>query len=40
LFDGKPFNADDPFAYLNGLEIKRDFSVAEVILDMNRKFVA
>ena len=33
LFDGTPFNADDPLAYLNRLPIKRDFSVAEVVLD-------
>lgn len=38
LFDGTPFNAEDPIAYLNSLQIKRDFSVAEVILDTpNRK---
>jgi len=33
LFDGTVFNADDPLGYLNSLPIKRDFSVAEVILD-------
>ena len=33
LFDGSVFNADDPIAYLNSLKIKRDFSIAEVILD-------
>ncbi|MBE9016916.1 ABC transporter substrate-binding protein, partial [Chroococcidiopsidales cyanobacterium LEGE 13417] len=33
LFDGTVFNADDPLGYLNSLAIKRDFSVAEVILD-------
>ncbi|MBD1938249.1 nitrate ABC transporter ATP-binding protein [Microcoleus sp. FACHB-68] len=33
LFDGTTFNTDDPIGYLNSLEIKRDFSVAEVILD-------
>ncbi|MEB3179751.1 MAG: nitrate ABC transporter ATP-binding protein [Nostocaceae cyanobacterium] len=33
LFDGVPFNADDPIAYLNSLAIKRDFSVAEVVID-------
>ncbi|MGE5658305.1 MAG: nitrate ABC transporter ATP-binding protein [Actinomycetota bacterium] len=33
LFDGTEFNADDPIAYLNSLEIKRDFTMAEVILD-------
>ncbi|MBW4667486.1 MAG: nitrate ABC transporter ATP-binding protein [Cyanomargarita calcarea GSE-NOS-MK-12-04C] len=33
LFDGKSFNADDPIGYLNSLAIKRDFSIAEVVLD-------
>ena len=33
LFDGSVFNADDPIAYLNSLEIKRDFSIAEVVID-------
>lgn len=33
LFDGTVFNADDPIAYLNSLQIKHDFSVAEVVLD-------
>jgi bicarbonate transport system ATP-binding protein len=32
LFDGIPFNAKDPIAYLNSLKIKRPISVAEVIL--------
>jgi bicarbonate transport system ATP-binding protein len=40
LFDGTPFNADDPIAYLNSLEIKRDVSVAEVILDSPTRRVA
>ncbi|OLP16212.1 bacitracin ABC transporter ATP-binding protein [Leptolyngbya sp. 'hensonii'] len=33
LFDGTVFNTEDPIAYLNSLSIKRDFSVAEIILD-------
>ncbi len=33
LFDGVTFNADDPIGYLNHLAIKRDFSIAEVVLD-------
>jgi bicarbonate transport system ATP-binding protein len=33
FFDGMPFNADDPLAYLNSLKIKRDFSMAEIALD-------
>jgi bicarbonate transport system ATP-binding protein len=32
LFDGVPFNAKDPIAYLNSLKIKRPISVAEIIL--------
>ncbi len=40
LFDGTTFNADDPIAYLNSLQIKRDFSVAEVILDSPTRRVA
>ncbi|BAY30649.1 nitrate transport ATP-binding subunits C and D [Nostoc carneum NIES-2107] len=40
LFDGTPFNADDPISYLNSLQIKRDFSVAEVILDAPRRTAA
>ncbi|MCF4966224.1 ABC transporter ATP-binding/substrate-binding protein [Nostoc sp. CMAA1605] len=40
LFDGTPFNADDPIAYLNSLEIKRDVSVAEVVLDSPTRRVA
>ncbi|MCC5638300.1 nitrate ABC transporter ATP-binding protein [Nostoc sp. CHAB 5844] len=40
LFDGTPFNADDPIAYLNSLQIKRDFSIAEVILDSPIRRVA
>ena len=30
LFDGRPFNADDPIAYLNAVTVHRDFSVAEI----------
>jgi bicarbonate transport system ATP-binding protein len=33
LFDGTVFNADDPIGYLNSLKIKRDFTMAEVVLD-------
>ncbi len=36
FFDGTPFNADDPISYLNGLQIKHDFAVADVILDPQR----
>ncbi|MDF5719613.1 MAG: nitrate ABC transporter ATP-binding protein [Rhizonema sp. PD37] len=32
LFDDTPFNTDDPIAYLNSLKVKRDFSVAQVIV--------
>jgi bicarbonate transport system ATP-binding protein len=40
LFDGTPFNADDPIAYLNSLPIKRDFSIAQVILNSPMRNVA
>jgi bicarbonate transport system ATP-binding protein len=33
LFDGTTFNADDPIGYLNSLKIKRDFTMAEIVLD-------
>ncbi|MFS8816144.1 bacitracin ABC transporter ATP-binding protein, partial [Synechococcus sp. R60.4] len=33
LFDGIPFNGEDPLAYLNSLAIKHDIYVAEVALD-------
>lgn len=33
LFDGSNFDTEDPISYLNSLEIKRDFTTAEVILD-------
>jgi bicarbonate transport system ATP-binding protein len=33
LFDGIKFDAEDPIGYLNSLAIKRDFSVAEVVID-------
>ncbi|HEY9642944.1 MAG TPA: nitrate ABC transporter ATP-binding protein [Coleofasciculaceae cyanobacterium] len=36
LFDGVTFDAEDPISYLNHLTIKRDFSVAEVVLDGRR----
>ncbi|AFY42689.1 nitrate ABC transporter ATP-binding protein [Nostoc sp. PCC 7107] len=40
LFDGTPFNAEDPISYLNSLPIKRDFSIAEVVLDSPTRRVA
>ncbi|MBD2092326.1 ABC transporter substrate-binding protein [Microcoleus sp. FACHB-1515] len=33
LGDGTVFNPDDPIAYLNALEIKRDINIVEVALD-------
>ena len=33
LFDRVTFNPEDPIGYLNKLKIKRDFAVADVILD-------
>ena len=40
MFDGTKFTADDPIGYLNNLKIKRDFSIAEVILDSPRPVIA
>jgi bicarbonate transport system ATP-binding protein len=40
MFDGTTFTADDPIGYLNNLKIKRDFSIAEVILDLPRPVIA
>ncbi|NMG07440.1 nitrate ABC transporter ATP-binding protein [Brasilonema sp. UFV-L1] len=40
MFDGTTFTAEDPIGYLNSLEIKRDFSIAEVILDAPRIAIA
>uniref|UniRef100_B8HN95 Nitrate ABC transporter, ATPase subunits C and D n=1 Tax=Cyanothece sp. (strain PCC 7425 / ATCC 29141) TaxID=395961 RepID=B8HN95_CYAP4 len=41
LFDGSVFKSeDDPIDYLNSLKIKRDFSVAEVVLDTRQLQVA
>ena len=33
LFDGSVFSADDPISYLNNLEIKRDFTMADIVMD-------
>ncbi|WP_017302393.1 nitrate ABC transporter ATP-binding protein [Nodosilinea nodulosa] len=33
LFDGTDFDAEDPIGYLNSLTIKRDITIAEVLLD-------
>ncbi|WP_019502705.1 nitrate ABC transporter ATP-binding protein [Pseudanabaena sp. PCC 6802] len=40
LFDGTTFNAEDPIAYLNSLEIKRDFTMAEIVMDSRSPAVA
>jgi ABC-type nitrate/sulfonate/bicarbonate transport system substrate-binding protein len=40
LFDGVPFNAEDPIAYLNSLEIKRDYTMAEIVMDSRSKAIA
>ncbi|EAQ75565.1 ATP-binding protein [Synechococcus sp. WH 5701] len=37
LFDGLPFNAEDPIGYLNAQTIKRDFSIAEIPLAPPRR---
>jgi len=36
LFDGVPFNADDPIGYLNQLSIHQNFSVAEIPIGVPR----
>lgn len=36
LFDGSTFNADDPIAYLNETAIKRDFTMAEIVMSPGR----
>ncbi|MBW4440064.1 MAG: nitrate ABC transporter ATP-binding protein [Plectolyngbya sp. WJT66-NPBG17] len=36
LFDGIPFNSEDPIAYLNSLAIKRDYTMAEIALQPAR----
>jgi bicarbonate transport system ATP-binding protein len=33
MFDGTSFTAEDPIAYLNNLAIKRDFTMAEVVVE-------
>jgi bicarbonate transport system ATP-binding protein len=40
LFDGSVFNADDPIAYLNSLDIKRNVSVAEVVINSRSSVAA
>ena len=40
LFDGTVFNADDPIAYLNSLDIKRNVSIAEVVINSRPSRVA
>jgi bicarbonate transport system ATP-binding protein len=36
LFDDIPFNTEDPIAYLNQLEIKRNITMAEIGMDSMR----
>ncbi|MFN6337548.1 MAG: nitrate ABC transporter ATP-binding protein [Cyanobacteriota bacterium] len=40
LFDGKPFNSDDPISYLNAVRLHRDFSVAEIPIGVPRAMAA
>ena len=40
LFDGVPFNGDDPIGYLNGVSVHRDFSVAEIAIGAPRPLAA
>lgn len=37
LFDGTTFDTEDPIGYLNDLEIRRDFTTADIILDAPRR---
>ena len=36
LFDGRPFNSDDPISYLNAVSVHRNFSVAEIPIGLPR----
>lgn len=36
LFDGRPFNPEDPIGYLNDVSLHRDFSVAEIPIGQPR----
>jgi bicarbonate transport system ATP-binding protein len=40
LFDGRPFDANDPISYLNHVSVHRDFSVAEIPLGVPRPMAA
>jgi bicarbonate transport system ATP-binding protein len=40
LVDGSTFNSEDPIAYLNSLEIKRDITMAEIALSTPTKVAA
>ena len=40
LFDGRPFNSDDPISYLNAVSLHRDFSVAEIPIGLPRPMAA
>jgi bicarbonate transport system ATP-binding protein len=40
LFDGLVFDAENPVSYLNSLEIKRNFTIAEVPLGVTTAFAA
>jgi bicarbonate transport system ATP-binding protein len=40
LFDGHPFDGNDPIGYLNSVSVHRDFSVAEIPLGVPRPLAA
>jgi bicarbonate transport system ATP-binding protein len=40
LFDGRPFNSEDPIGYLNAVSLHRDFSVAEIPIGVPRAMTA
>jgi bicarbonate transport system ATP-binding protein len=40
LFDGRPFNPEDPIGYLNEVSLHRDFSIAEIPIGQPRAITA
>jgi bicarbonate transport system ATP-binding protein len=40
LFDGRPFDGNDPISYLNSVSLHRDFSIAEIPLGVPRPLAA
>lgn len=40
LFDGTTFEIEDPIGYLNSLDIKRNFSIAEIVVETHSRAIA